>query len=358
MREVNYMTQVLHMNIEKENKMKILCFSFSNKGALLGTKLEGLYSNVYDIKHINNKEVDGGIKSILEESFKNADGLIFISATGIAIRYISKFVKDKKMDPAILVIDDMGKFVISLLSGHLGGANELSNKIARDISAIPVITTATDGRGIEAIDMYSKRKNYHMLDMTSVKDVTAAMVNGEKIAIYSDYKEDINYNNFTLIDSLDNIDNDIRALVIVSNKKIDLSLDIPYTVLVPKDINIGIGCKRGVETSRIISAIYEVLDRENIYVESLRKMGTVEVKKDEVGILEAKDILNIPLEIFTIEELKKVESIFEGSEFVRKTIGVSCVSEPSAYLLGEKMIVLKSVHNGITISISQGGSYE
>ncbi len=355
MREVNYMTQVLHMNIEKENKMKLLCFSFSDKGNLLGEKLEQLLNTTYEIRHINSKKSDIPIKKIIEDEFNNFDGIIFISATGIAIRYIAKHIKDKKTDPAVLVIDDLGRFVISLLSGHLGGANELASQLADYLKATAVITTATDGRGIEAIDMYSKRKNYAMLDMEAVKDVTSLMVNNKTIGIYSSYDEDINYENIIRVEDLENLPKEIEGLIIVSNRKVDCNRELPVARLVPKDINLGIGCKRGVETKRILRAIYDTLEGQGIYKESLKSMGTVEVKKDELGILEAREILEIPLKIFTIEELKTVEDRFKGSEFVRKTIGVSCVSEPSAFLLGDEMIVLKSTHNGITVSVSEGG---
>lgn len=338
--------------------MKIVCFSFTEKGNELGEKIKSLKSPNYNFEHLRNKSIEGGVKSLVEKSFRAYDGIVFISATGIATRYIAPFIRDKKTDPAIIVIDDLGRFVISLLSGHLGGANELTNYLAGELKSIPVVTTATDGRGIEAVDIYAKRRGYHMVDMTDVKNVTSLMVDGKKIGIYSSYDEDINYKNIVRLEDLNKIEEDIKGLIIVSNKKLKLDLDIAYTVLVPRDINIGIGCKRGVETERILRAIYDSLDGENLYRESLREMGTVEVKKDEAGILEASEILKLPLRIFTIEELSQVEDRFEGSDFVKSTIGVSCVSEPAAYLLGKNMLLLKSTHKGITISISEGGYNE
>ncbi len=338
--------------------MKIICFSFTKKGGEVGDKIARIRSKDYEFYHIRNKDLDGGVKSIMETSFNDYDGIVFISATGIAIRYIAPFIRDKKTDPAIIVIDDLKRYVISLLSGHLGGANDLSNYLAKKLGALAIVTTATDGRGIEAIDVYAKRKGYFMPNMEGVKRLTSLMVNGDKLGIYSPYPEDINYKNLVKLESLDNIDKDIKGIIIVSNKILNLDLGIEYTVLVPKNINIGIGCKKGVDGARIYKSIVDTLKEKNIYMEAIRALGTVEIKKDEAGILETRDRLRVPLKIFTVEELKTVEDRFEGSEFVKKTIGVSCVSEPAAYLLGKNMLVLKSTHNGITISVSEGGFYE
>lgn len=357
MKEVSFMTQALPMNTEKGNRMDIICFSFTKKGGELGDRLEKLAGN-YRISHLRNKDIEGGVKSLVESSFEKYDGIIFISATGIAVRYIAAHVRDKRQDPAVIVMDDLGRFVISLLSGHLGGANELANFLAQGLGAIPVVTTATDGRKIEALDIYAKRRNYSMENMEDVKKITALMVNGDRLGIYSEGQEDINYGNLLKLESLDNIDPEVRGLIIVTSRSLDLDLDLPYAVLIPKNINIGIGCKRGMETGRILRAIEDTLRGQNIYMEALREMATVEVKKDEEGILEASRILNIPLRIFTVNQLRELEDKFEGSDFVKKTIGVSSVSEPAAYLLASEMLVLKSVHNGITISVSKGGNNE
>ena len=140
--------------------MKVACFSFTDKGKLLGEKLKSMETYKYKIDHYVNKDLDGGIKEILKLVWDKYEGIIFISATGIAVRLSAPFIKDKTIDPAILVIDDLAKFSISLLSGHLGGANELAKYMAKLLGAIPVITTATDNRNIESIDMFAQNNGY------------------------------------------------------------------------------------------------------------------------------------------------------------------------------------------------------
>ncbi len=335
--------------------MKIGCFSFSDKGKELGDKLAYLskinQSN-YTIYHFNNSQTKGGIKSLLENAWEEYAGIIFISATGIAVRMSSSYIKHKSLDPAVVVVDDLGRFSISLLSGHLGGANELAHWIAEETEAIPVITTASDNRGIEAIDIFAKKNNYYMEDMKSVKDITSMMVNGKNIGFYSEMDTVIDYDNLLIIRDLENIDRWIDGIIVITSNKIE-SLNIPHTILRPKNINIGIGCRKGIEGKRIIEAVKNTLEKHRLSEKSIKNIGTVEVKKYEAGILDAAKHFNSQLEIFTIEEIKKVEDRFEKSQFVNDTIGVYSVSEPCAYLLGGQMICEKSKHNGITIAITK-----
>ena len=154
---------------------KIACLSFTNKGKILGNSIVD-YSiqhkkrDEYAVDHYINNEIPGGIKSILSTIVKEYDGLVFISATGIAVRMISPYIKNKTLDPAVVVVDDLGKFSISLLSGHIGGGNKLANWIGKLLGAIPVITTASDNRGIESIDIFAMKNDYYVEDMESIKN--------------------------------------------------------------------------------------------------------------------------------------------------------------------------------------------
>lgn len=284
---------------------------------------------------------------------KEYDGLIFISATGIAVRFMNPYIINKTLDPAVVVVDDGGNFSISLLSGHIGGANRLAQWVGDIIGAIPVITTASDNRGIESIDLFAMKNNYHMEDMEAVKDITAMMVNKNKIGFYSELKEIIKYDNLKILDNYKDKDHSIQGVIIVSSQK---RIDIPYEKhcrLIPKNINIGIGCRRGMEGKRIIEAIENILTQLNLSSKGIKAIGTIEVKKDEIGIIEACNHFNCPLKIFTLEEIKKIEDNFPKSQFVKKTIGVYSVSEPSAYLLGGKILTGKIKIDGITISVAK-----
>lgn len=332
--------------------MKIACFSFTDKGKRLGDRLESLSNDIYNINHYENKKNEGGIKELLNRIWTECNGLIFISATGIALRMINPYIQNKTIDPAVVVVDDMGSFSISLLSGHIGGGNDLAEYIGHEIGAMPVITTATDNRGIESIDNFAKKNDYCMEDMKSITRITSMMVNGKTIGLYTEDGKGINYDNIIIVDDLNNIDPRIDGLIIVSSE-IHKNIKLPKTTLIPKNINIGMGCRKGVETERIIKAVEEVFYNEKLSTKGIKAIATVEVKKDEKGIIQASKYFHCPMKIFTIDEIKEVEDKFEKSQFVKDTIGVYSVSEPTAYLLGGEMIAMKSKHNGITISISK-----
>ncbi|NLY21097.1 MAG: cobalt-precorrin 5A hydrolase, partial [Tissierellia bacterium] len=217
--------------------MKLACLSFTDKGFELGEKISKIKSNKYRIEHYTNKDLDEGIKGFLKSEWMNFDGFIFISATGIAIRMINNYIKSKDKDPAIIVIDDMGKFSISLLSGHLGGANEVAQYIGESIGAIPVVTTASDNRGIESIDIFAKKNNYYIEDIHSLTKVTSSMVNEKKIGFYTESSEIIKYNNLKILKDLEEIDNNLDGVILVTSKKKFPEINIPFALLRPKNIN-------------------------------------------------------------------------------------------------------------------------
>lgn len=333
--------------------MKLACLSFSDKGFVLGERLTEIHSTEHFIEHFANSKVHGGIKRFLSQSWNDYDGFIFIAATGIAIRMINPYIESKTKDPGIVVVDDFGKFSISLLSGHLGGANRLAKWIGENIGAIPVITTASDNRGIDSIDLFAKKNNYHMEDMNSITRITSMMVNDKRIGLYTEDGQVINYENIEIIQDLNNIDETLDGVIIVSSKHDIGQIKIPYTILRPKNINIGIGCRKDIDREVIIEAIEASLKDKNISIKSIKSMATVEVKRFEIGIIKAAEYLKCPLKIFTLDEIRPLEDMFQKSQFVKDTIGVYSVSEPCAYLLGGDLITRKSRYNGVTISISK-----
>lgn len=330
--------------------MKIVAYSFTHSGSKIGEKLSNI--DTLDIEHIENKGLKGGVKEHLQENYKYYDAIVFISATGIAIRMMLPYIKHKTKDAAIVVVDDKGKFSISLLSGHIGGANKIAKIVGESIEAIPVITTASEARGFKAIDDFTKENGYYIENRKYLTKIMAMMVNGDKIGLISKEDIDLDYTNLKKIENLKNL-KDIKALIIIDKDMETVSMSIPYICLKSKDINIGIGCKKGMETLRIIEAIEKELKHLNISASRIKAIGTVEVKKDEKAIIEVARHFKSPLKIFSLEEINKVEDMFQKSDFVKKTIGVYSVSEPSAFLLGGNLIVRKAKHNGITISISK-----
>ena len=320
--------------------MKIAICYFTKNGECIAYKIK--CSSEYEV-HMFSKE---NYKSNLNDIFEHYYGIIFISSTGIAIRISAPFIKNKSVDPAIVVVDDLGRYSISLLSGHIGGANQLAEKVAEYLKCQAIITTASDGRGIEAVDMFAKSNNLFIENLEDAKKITSMMLSGEAIKLESEIKAKIDYNNI--------VENHEAGTIFVLSK-LDINYGKPSCVLRPKNITVGLGCRRGKTKDEIIRALTVIFKNNNLCLESIKKIATVDVKQDERGIIDACQYLNCEMVIISREDIKKVQDEFEKSAFVESTIGVSSVCEPCASIAGGEIIVRKIAINGITIAISKGG---
>lgn len=359
----------------------MVCYSFTSSGKIIGEKIKERFciSEKTKIGHFCNSEIQGGIKSLIQNDFKNKNALIFISSIGIAIRMIKDYIEDKTADPAVIVIDDMGKYIIPILSGHIGGANELAKTISKIIGGQVIITTASDARNIEAVDVFSKRNNYAITSMEDAKKITAYMVEGKKIILYSECastssilnsKQIIQYPNLILCtqdfwdtknDAKKNIYSEIKnasGIIIISEntcaglpKELN-KLNLPCVKLVPRTINLGIGLRRGITEAVIRTAAEKALATIGKSIYGVNKIGSIDVKKDETGLIAFAKHLNTDLIFFTKEEIEKIENKFSKSEFVKQTLGVYNVSAPAASLLGGNIVIDKFKYGGVTISVS------
>lgn len=279
------------------------------------------------------------ISKALEGIFDKYDLHIFIAATGAVVRLISGKFKTKDVDPAVLSIDDKGTFVVSLLSGHLGNANEECTKIAESIGAIPVVTTASDVSGKIAVDTLAQKLKSNLESLENTKRVTALMVNGERVRLM--LPEDL---------IVTDKEKNVAGAIVVSNRK---KLDIAK--IIPKNLFLGIGCKRGVTKEHIITKLKEVMNDKNLEMSAINMVASAWVKSDEIGLIEAMKELQLPIKFFEKEEIERVEHLIdERSEYVKKTIGVYGVSEPCAYLASSgvgKFLVKKVKLDGMTLSI-------
>ncbi len=280
--------------------------------------------------------MQGGLQNTVDRNFNMYEVNIFVMATGITVRMIADLIKSKDVDPAVLVVDEGGNFVISLLSGHLGGANEQCEKIANIIGAIPVVTTASDVGGGLAVDTLSQKLKAKLDSLESAKRVTSLMVNGERVLL-------------NLPSNLVSGKESVSGTVVVSNRK-----KVEISQIIPENIVLGIGCRKGIAKEQVLKAVEFSMDKYNLRMDSIRVLASAWVKKEEFGLLEAAKELNKKVLFFDKEEIDEVEGLSEESEFVRKQIGVGGVSEPCAYLASFKngdFIAKKIKHNGVTVSI-------
>lgn len=277
----------------------------------------------------------------LEKEFQNYDTHIFLMASGIVIRKIAPLIKSKDTDPAVLLIDEGKHFVVSLLSGHLGGANEMTYRLSEALNLIPVISTSSDVTGKIAVDTISQKLQAELEDLQSAKEVTSLIVDGKKVEILLPENVKIRKNPET--------NTNPEGVILLSNKK-----TLQITKLYPQNLILGIGCKKDTEAIEIVEAIETVMGKHNLDMRSVKHIATVDVKKEEAGLIRASEMLGKNLVIIGREEIKRVQHSFEGSDFVERNIGVRAVSEPVAYLSSSRtghFLERKAKYKGITISI-------
>lgn len=316
-----------------------------------------------------------GIKELTGELFNKYECIIFVSACGIAVRCISPFLKSKFEDPAVLVVDDNGNNVISLLSGHIGGANEITLKIADVLNANPVITTSTDTNKKGALDVIvSKIGGYVENLRESAKLVNSYLVDDKRVGIYfdSDYeseKDSLNLSGFELIDEKTEIDEiaKLDALVSVTDKlrcwvdEIIYNIkkdneekeDLIYIKLVPRRIALGMGCRKNTETEKMIEEFSMFSALNNIHPAAIVKTGSLIIKKDEKCMIDLSKALCAEFNLFDVEEICTCDYMFDKSEFVKKNTGVYSVAQPSAYLLSGNVISDKYKNNGTTFAFGR-----
>lgn len=293
----------------------------------------------------NTKSIEGELSSFTGELFKRHKTLIFIMATGIVVRCIAQHLGDKTSDPAVVGMDEQGRYAISLLSGHLGGANAAAALISEAIGSEAVVTTASDRQGVLSVDMIAQKHNLKIASMHDAKTLTAMMVNGKKIA----------WRNESCIDLpsyFECSELECDGVVVVSNEIV--RSDIPAAQLIPKNIIIGVGCRRGVTGETIIQFISEQLLINNIHPHSIEQLASVDLKEDEVGIKKAAKHFGVTTTFISRSKIEKIESQFTVSNFVKTNIGVSSVCEPSAYLAGGRngqFISKKQSKDGVTVAI-------
>ncbi len=329
--------------------MKICLFCFSDSGAVLSLKICNEMGigpeQVHTIPKFAEKygfKSHASVCADVGKLFEDNDALIFIGACGIAVRDIAPHLKNKTVDPAVLVIDDRGKFVIPILSGHIGGANSLAHKIAEILGAAPVITTATDNAGKFSCDQWASTHNCSISSMKLAKDVSAEILTKD-IPVSSEFE-------------LTGLPNGL-----IPEKSGDIGIYIgtrknePYKKtlrLIPKIITLGIGCRRGIDADTILASAENVLKQNNIDVRAVRAIATIDVKKDEEGLIALSKKWKVPISFFSAEELNAVPGEFSESEFVRKTVGTGNVCERAAVCKGGKLLVGKTAIDGVTIAVA------
>lgn len=289
----------------------------------------------------------------MKQNFQTLDLLIFIGAVGIVVRGMAPYLKDKKTDPAVVAMDEKGKFVISVLSGHLGGANFYAERLAEKLHAVPVITTASDVTGKIAIDVFAKENDLFITSMDQAKLCAARIVSGLPVSFHCSgcvtgkVPPELGA-------SLEQAD----FHVLVSPHRQEEREDLLH--LIPKAFVLGIGCKKGTGEEQIARRIEEELQKTGIDLRSIFSVATIDLKKEETGLLDYCQKRNLPLHFYSAQELMEAKGSFSSSSFVRGITGADNVCERAAFLEAGRngknaseqcFVTKKSGKDGVTVAI-------
>ncbi|MBT6341783.1 MAG: cobalamin biosynthesis protein CbiG, partial [Desulfobacula sp.] len=283
--------------------------------------------------------------------FNKFSGHVFIFSTGIAVRIIAPLLNSKILDPAVVVVDDNGTHAISLISGHLGGANALSKKIARIVCGTPVITTATDINKLPAIDLIAKDNSLFIETPQNIKLINMAFLMGKPVSLFDPFgfvKKNLQKNFFSNKTSMENSSEKIFC----SYKTKNVSRET--LILRPPVLSVGIGCNRGTRCKELKQFLVKTLKKESLSINSIYEFATVDIKKDETGLLDLSKEMKIPIVFFDKKELNSVKTIITPSQMVEKHLGIKSVCEAAAILSANngKLIVPKNKNKDVTLAVA------
>lgn len=275
------------------------------------------------------------------QQFAAADALVFVGAAGIAVRAIAPHCKSKASDPAVVVLDECGRFAVPILSGHLGGANELARRLAAVCGAVPVITTATDANGVFAVDEWARHQNCAVLEPERIKKVSGALLAGRTVRFASDWP----------------IAGSPPAGLAEDAAAPELALTLcpagDALHLVPRIGVLGVGCRRGTSADTLAEAFAAFCAQAGFAPQCIAAAASIDLKQNEAGLLAFCQSRGWPVEFFTAEQLRQAPGSFTPSAFVQSVTGVDNVCERAAVLAaGGPLVFHKFARTGVTFALA------
>lgn len=278
-----------------------------------------------------------------QEHFSRYDALVYVGAAGIAVRAIAPHLASKTTDPAVVVVDETGRFAIPILSGHLGGANALACRIARSCGGVPVLTTATDVNGRFAVDLWAKRQNCVILNPAQIKTVSAKILADGTVRVCSDVPVS---------------GKPPHGVAVVSARPWDVRVSWYHQNdeelhLVPRVAVLGIGCRKGVSSQKLEEAFMHFLQKTGLCEKAICKVASIDLKKQEPGLAAFCAAHDWPFVTYPASQLAEVPGDFTPSTFVSSVTGVDNVCERSAVLAaGGPLIIKKTAGEGVTFAVA------
>lgn len=339
--------------------MEAVVFSFTAAGTKLSLQIGAVLSDIgFYVSHETIRKFTGinpavlrpfplNIAESVRVAFRQADALIFVGAAGIAVRAIAPCLRGKDKDPAVLVVDEKGEYIIPILSGHIGGANHMARYLAQGLDGQAVITTATDINHLFAVDEWAARQHLKLSSLADAKQFASALLERGQAGLYSEFP----------------LEGDIPlSLVPAEEGPAGLAVTIsrschPFAVTVvarPTIIHIGIGCRLGMGADQIFQRVDDEMKQLNLSWDAVADISTIDIKKDEAGITEFAQQRHLPVLYYTARQLNDAPGKFISSDFVRRIVGTDNVCERAAVLAshGGTLLLEKSGYDGVTVAIA------
>lgn len=342
---------------------KIAILALTQIGAELARKLQALLTQQVQVvlpdKLATKNEIGyahGQFKVSLAQAFTDNEAIICIMATGIVVRSLAPMIQDKTCDPAVLVLDERGRHVISLLSGHVGGANALATQVGRVLQADPVITTATDTEGVQALDVLAKQLNaWYPEFKTNTKWINGRLAAGKPVALWIDtpFKSlFLNTKGFTIVDSLTAADPRI-PIIAVTDRLLTEKREQLIPVIPRLDV-LGIGCRKNVTNDMMLSAFSEFCQQEQLAWHAIGQLASIEKKAHESAIHELAATLHVPVHFYSAAQLQASSRRYPQSAFVQKTVGIGNVACSAAdYASGSPVVTPRFARHEVTLALGR-----
>ena len=313
--------------------------AFTAKGLALAQKLAAAYPG--SVTRCGHEAGQVHLADWTARQFAGSDALVFVGAVGIAVRAIAPHCQSKAQDPAVVVLDECGRFAVPILSGHLGGANDLARALAAVCGAVPVITTATDANGVFAVDEWAKHQNCTVLEPERIKKVSGALLAGRTVRFASDWP----------------IAGSPPAGLAEDAAAPELALTLcpagDALHLVPRIGVLGVGCRRGTGADTLAEAFAAFCAQAGLAPQCIAAAASIDLKQNEAGLLAFCQSRGWPVEFFTAEQLRAAPGSFTPSAFVQSVTGVDNVCERSAVLAaGGTLVFHKYAHTGVTFALA------
>jgi cobalt-precorrin 5A hydrolase len=339
--------------------MKTAVIAITKHGSALARRIEGdRYISAKFRTDEPAQYFETPIKELTAAIWPKYEALVYVVSLGAVVRTIAPFLKDKKVDPAVIVVDDKGSFAISVLSGHVGGANELTEQIAAALGAQAVVTTASDVGKTIPVDILGRELGWTTEQPENITRVSAAVVNEQPVAFVQETGERNWWRRETPLPA--NIRQvplekarDFDNVLIVTDRLLDEGLTRKAVVYRPKSLVLGIGCDRGATADQLEEFVHATLASSGLSIKSVRNVATVDLKQDEPGLVEFCTRHKLELVCYPSEQLKRVTAP-NPSATVEKYVGTPGVSEPAAMLSsGGELIVPKQKAPMMTLAVAR-----